>query len=115
MLGLGWSEIFIIVVVALLVIGPDKLPEVLRGTAKVFRQIQRMATDVRQSLDVALQDPPPQRPLPNPGSNQQVAQPEHLAQSAQIRREAAITSEVPPSSHDAGQPLVNKSDSPSQD
>ncbi|MBF0612116.1 MAG: twin-arginine translocase subunit TatB [Magnetococcales bacterium] len=59
MLGLGWSEIFIIVVVALLVIGPDKLPEVIRGTAKVFRQIQRMATDVRHSLDAALEEPPP--------------------------------------------------------
>ncbi|OSM02416.1 Sec-independent protein translocase protein TatB [Magnetofaba australis] len=52
MFGMGWSEIFIITVVALVVIGPKQLPEVARGLARVLRQVQRMANEVRNSIDL---------------------------------------------------------------
>ncbi|MGN7613472.1 Sec-independent protein translocase protein TatB [Magnetococcales bacterium HHB-1] len=50
MFDMGWAEIFVIVVVALIVIGPDKLPEVARGLAKLIRAIQRMVSDVKNSV-----------------------------------------------------------------
>ncbi|MBF0270588.1 MAG: twin-arginine translocase TatA/TatE family subunit [Magnetococcales bacterium] len=50
MFGLSWFEFFVILVVALLVIGPDKLPEVARGLARVIRQFQRIVNDVRDSI-----------------------------------------------------------------
>ncbi|MBF0180312.1 MAG: twin-arginine translocase TatA/TatE family subunit [Magnetococcales bacterium] len=52
MFGMSWIEIFIILVVALLVIGPDKLPEVARGFARLVRQIQRIAHDIRESVNL---------------------------------------------------------------
>ncbi|MEO5365532.1 MAG: twin-arginine translocase TatA/TatE family subunit [Magnetococcus sp. WYHC-3] len=50
MFGLGWAEIIVIVLVALMVIGPDKLPEVARGLARMARQIQRVVGEVRDSV-----------------------------------------------------------------
>ncbi|MBF0427938.1 MAG: twin-arginine translocase TatA/TatE family subunit [Magnetococcales bacterium] len=52
MFGLDWIEFFIILIVALLVIGPDKLPEVARGLARLIRQFQRIANDVRNSVNL---------------------------------------------------------------
>lgn len=52
MFGLSWFEFFIILVVALVVIGPDKLPEVARGLARVIRQVQRMVGEVRDSIQM---------------------------------------------------------------
>lgn len=70
MFGLSLPEIFIILVVALLVIGPDKLPEVARGLGKGMRQVQRLANEVRDSF--RLDDPPashvPPPPPPVPAS-----------------------------------------------
>ncbi|MBF0195400.1 MAG: twin-arginine translocase subunit TatB [Magnetococcales bacterium] len=52
MLGMGWVEIFVIVIVALVVIGPDKLPEVARGLAKGIRHIQRLVSEVRDTVNL---------------------------------------------------------------
>jgi sec-independent protein translocase protein TatB len=52
MLGMGWVEIFLIVIVALVVIGPDKLPEVARGLAKGLRQVQSFVSDVRDTVNL---------------------------------------------------------------
>ncbi|MBF0620566.1 MAG: twin-arginine translocase subunit TatB [Magnetococcales bacterium] len=50
MFGMGWGEIFIIVIVALVVIGPDKLPEVARGLAKVVRQGRKILNEVQNTI-----------------------------------------------------------------
>ncbi len=73
MLGMGWVEIFVIVVIALLVIGPDKLPEVARGLAKTLRHVQRIVGDIRDSvnldeLDAMTRD---EAPTERPGPSQQ--------------------------------------------
>ncbi|HAT50282.1 MAG: twin-arginine translocase subunit TatB [Nitrospirae bacterium] len=52
MLGLGWIEIFVIIIVALLVIGPENLPEVARTLAKTLRQVRRIVADVRNSINL---------------------------------------------------------------
>ena len=52
MFGMSWIELFIILVVALLVIGPDKLPEVARGLARMIRQFRRIAADIRDSVNL---------------------------------------------------------------
>jgi sec-independent protein translocase protein TatB len=52
MLGMGWVEIFLIVIVALVVIGPDKLPEVARGLAKGIRHVQRFVSEVRDTVNL---------------------------------------------------------------
>ncbi|MBF0625313.1 MAG: twin-arginine translocase subunit TatB [Magnetococcales bacterium] len=52
MLGMGWSEILLICVVAIIVIGPDKLPEVARGLGRTVRQGRRLINELRQSIDL---------------------------------------------------------------
>ena len=48
--SLGWLEIVTLLVVALLVFGPDKLPSVARDAAQMMRQLRRMAKDARGQI-----------------------------------------------------------------
>jgi sec-independent protein translocase protein TatB len=48
--SLGWLEIGMLVVVALLVFGPDKLPSVARDAARMLRQLRSMAQGARTQL-----------------------------------------------------------------
>jgi sec-independent protein translocase protein TatB len=48
--SLGWLEIGMLVVVALLVFGPDKLPSVARDAARLLRELRSMAQGARTQL-----------------------------------------------------------------
>jgi sec-independent protein translocase protein TatB len=50
MFGMGWSEIFLIGIVGVLVFGPDKLPEFARQSARFIRMVRRMAQDAKDDL-----------------------------------------------------------------
>jgi sec-independent protein translocase protein TatB len=56
MLDIGWSELLVIGVVALLVVPPKDLPVLLRTVGKYVGQLRRMATDFRGQFDQALKD-----------------------------------------------------------
>lgn len=47
MFNLGAGEIAVIMIVALLLLGPDKLPELARGIGKFMREFRRQTDDVR--------------------------------------------------------------------
>jgi sec-independent protein translocase protein TatB len=49
--NIGFPELLLILVVALLVIGPSKLPELARSMGKAFGQFRRMADDVRDTFE----------------------------------------------------------------
>ena len=51
MFDLGWPEMLVIVVVALLVIGPKDLPTALRTVMGVVRRMRGMAREFHRSLD----------------------------------------------------------------
>ncbi|QGY41710.1 twin-arginine translocase subunit TatB [Pseudodesulfovibrio cashew] len=51
MFGIGGPELLIICVVALIVIGPKKLPEMLRSLGKGVAEFKRMGNDVKSTLD----------------------------------------------------------------
>jgi sec-independent protein translocase protein TatB len=70
MFGLGGGEIIVIVVVALLVFGPSKLPEIARVVKaayqefrKLNQQVSKTVNEIRQdidlNLDLGLEDEPP--------------------------------------------------------
>ena len=63
MFGIGMSEMVIILAVALLVFGPEKLPEVAKTIAKGLRDLRRAGDDLRSSVDFNLDDdrPKPRR------------------------------------------------------
>src|SRR3712207_393135 len=51
MFDLAWSELALIGVEALLVIGPKDLPEAVRGLARGIQQLRRMAGEFQQHAD----------------------------------------------------------------
>ncbi len=53
-------EIVLILVVALILLGPKQLTETARVLGKVYREIQKMAFDVRNSIDFDFE--PPEQP-----------------------------------------------------
>jgi sec-independent protein translocase protein TatA len=49
---LGTTEIIIILVIALIVFGPQKLPEIGRQVGSAMRELQRVRSDVQRALDI---------------------------------------------------------------
>ncbi len=47
MFDIGWQELFIVAVLALLVIGPKDLPRALRAMGKWVRKARSLARDFR--------------------------------------------------------------------
>jgi TatA/E family protein of Tat protein translocase len=69
MFGIGMTELLVILVIGLLVIGPKKLPELARSLGKGLAEFRRASNDMRREfLDVAEQtriDPPIDHELPD--------------------------------------------------
>jgi Tat protein translocase TatB subunit len=58
MFGIGGPELIIIFVVALLAVGPKRLPEIARALGKAYREFERSLDDVRQNLEELGQEEP---------------------------------------------------------
>lgn len=56
MFDIGWSEILIIVVVALVVIGPKDLPRALRTAGQMIGRIRRMAGEFQSTFNEAIRE-----------------------------------------------------------
>ena len=50
MFGIGFGELTVIAFIAVLVFGPDKLPDLARQAAQLVRQLRRMANTARDEL-----------------------------------------------------------------
>lgn len=51
MFGMGFTEILIIAVIAILFLGPDKLPSAMVEIAKFFRNVKKTIGTVKDSLE----------------------------------------------------------------
>ncbi len=51
MLDVGFSELLVFGIIALLVLGPDKLPEAARFVAKWYSKLKRLISNVQNDID----------------------------------------------------------------
>ena len=56
MFGIGFMELCIICVVALIFIGPQKLPSLMVDLGKFFVQFRRMSNEVKSNFDDAISE-----------------------------------------------------------
>jgi sec-independent protein translocase protein TatA len=119
MLNIGPQELLLVLVVALLVVGPARLPELGRSIGKGLRELRKAQDEVRRSIQVSLDEPstPPRRrpgrpaatgaaaddgPSPN-GSN---------PEAAPASTTAAAVSEAVAAAQEAGPPAEGGDDTP---
>ena len=62
MFGIGMTELLVILVVALIVFGPTRLPELARSLGRAMAEFRRASTDLRQTFNESIHDPKPPAP-----------------------------------------------------
>lgn len=51
MFGIGTSEVLIILLIALLILGPKEIPKIARTIGRGMRELERAKDEFRQSID----------------------------------------------------------------
>ena len=77
--SLGGAEILVILVVALLVLGPERLPDAARQVGRVMAELRRMSSgfqaEIRDAMQTPVAGPPvppaPAEPTPPPAPQEQ--------------------------------------------
>ena len=73
MFNISATELLVIAVVALLVLGPDKLPDAMRKLGRATRELKRITSGFEAELRDALSDPVEASPPPSSPSATDVA------------------------------------------
>ena len=107
--NIGPLELIIVLVIALLVLGPGKLPEVGSALGKSIREFRKAASDIEESVRVEATPPaaptppaaaptaaPPAAPAPAPVAAPGVTAPVVTAPSAELATPAAPTADQAP-------------------
>jgi TatA/E family protein of Tat protein translocase len=70
---IGAPELIIILVIALLILGPGKLPEVGASLGKTIREFRKASTDIQDSVKIDTSPLPPSQQAPQAPSQAPVA------------------------------------------
>jgi len=63
MFGLGMPELLVILAVALVVIGPKRLPDIAKALGKGMREFRKATNDIKQNIDFDPRDYDPRAEL----------------------------------------------------
>ena len=56
-IGIGFSELMLLAVLVIIVVGPEELPSLLRTIGRYIGQVKRIAGDFRAQVDEAIKEP----------------------------------------------------------
>ncbi len=56
MFGVGTSELLLILLIALIVLGPKEIPKVARTLGRAMREFQRVTDELRQTIDMEIEN-----------------------------------------------------------
>jgi sec-independent protein translocase protein TatB len=101
---LGILEIFLVLLVALVVIPPDDLPQVMRAAGKILRELRLASNTVMREIGGALDEPPAHL------MQQRATPPEQRTATSEQAAAAAGQFTTPPEQHTA--PPEHRSASP---
>jgi sec-independent protein translocase protein TatB len=74
--NVGPGELIVILIVALVLLGPDKLPEMARSVGKGLRELRKATEDIKDQVETemyALDDKKPRSPILKSPGGQRVA------------------------------------------
>lgn len=72
-MSVGPLEILVILVLALLVFGPNKLPELARTVGRGMRELRQLQRMVQRELDDVMAEPTPRPTPPSDGTRSDIA------------------------------------------
>jgi sec-independent protein translocase protein TatA len=108
MLNISPQELLLILAIALIVVGPQRLPSLGRSIGKGLREIRRAQEDVKQTIRVNLEDDPPNggRSASATTTEQTTVDPSEAADRAPAASEPLPPSEVREISRSLGRGLA---------
>lgn len=56
MFGIGTSELLVILLIALIVLGPKEIPKVARTLGRAMREFQRVTDELRHTIDMEIEN-----------------------------------------------------------
>lgn len=99
--SVGAPEILVILLVALLVLGPDRLPDAARQAGRVLSEVKRMSSGFQAELRDAMQTPIAGPPVPPSPEGSEPRTPDAPATAAPAGEQKFLWSDLPSSTDDA--------------
>lgn len=66
MFDIGFSELLLVGIIALIVLGPERLPKAARAVGMFFGKIRRMLSNIQQEMEQEIRNQELQEKLKNP-------------------------------------------------